>query len=1378
MNKLNNFINTYKTSGNITELKSNILRNIDNSYPILKERQYPPKLYDSISNETTITFLGKSVYTRDLTLNTTGISYGSGVYTMYLSTIYDLGFVASQLIFDYNTDVNSAGIHFKSSTYNANGSYNGTNGIVSGYNGEWVILKLPNPIFLTKYEIISRNGLISRAPAEWKCYGSTDGITFIEISQASQMSRLITDNYANNIYIKSFNNSISYSYIGFTFNKLVGDGTILNFIELKLFGKETIDFINNPIIWYKFDGSSSQMLLDSSGNGYNLTNNGATYDTTNFIKGSGSVNFNHLSSQYLTIPSINLYNIQSLNGISFCLWFRMNTTNTGAYPRIFDFSNGNTTTPRWILLSRYTSTDNRLNFDIANTANSSGNRITTNNYIDGNWHHIVWSINNLGSWVIYIDGVIASFTASLPTNINIENVNFTSNSLGKSLINGDGYYDGNIDDFRIYDFVLSQSHVQELYNGRVEINHSPFQNTIIKYSSGGSGGGSYYNSNNQSYTLAKWNNNYSYISSGNNGTNFIGGNGGSSLITSTYNLTGTNQIIGIGGVGATSASASGSKSYGCGGDGNGGSGGSGVIIIKILKELRNFNLARNYLFNNGTDYPILKDNNGNNINPTAWYKFDNPSNVGFDSSGNGYHLTNNGNVSIDNINYIKGNSSVLFNGSNNLQISYTNNLFSDQSGWSLSFWVYLRKPTELVSLISTRLNDSSTLRGFNWYFNNLGDFNFQVGNDLVYDWYGYTYNALGFYTDAINFKWFHLVLTMKSGEQRIYSNGILISSGSESQIPNFQNGSSIFTIGSSSQSIYYVENGFRFDDFRYYGEGRILTQSQVLELYENSRINFIINGNSISKGTNYISSTNNYPLLTYANSNIINPIIWYKFDDSTNIGKDEMNLLNLTNSSTPVTLNTTLFTKGISSCDIATTSFLKSTSANISLYFSQKSFSISFWVYMRSSTNGFTIAIGPSVSDGGIWFGYSVNSILNTYHFGCHNSGADLNSSAIYSDVNTWVYLTFTYNINNILRCIYRNGILIASNTRVASSFTTNVFWIGRITNDTSYSMNGIIDDFRIYDFELSSSQVQELYNTTNNYTTLINYPTNYFSSYSSNFNNPFIRTSNNNLELLSYTNNNVNSLLLESNIKLITNNNNRLTFNSNIISINNSLDIKGNSGTITNQGGAYFTTDVSSSSYSNGYIPEYTNYSLKTFDNIICGKNSYALSDMRIKKNVSNIDDVSSLEKILKVEPKIYGYIDNIQRTNSNVYGFIAQQIRDILPEATELTTKFIPDIFKLVKKNGNIINLNEEDLKKIEIRDILEIYTKDNSYEVKVINKDNDGIEIDRNIKDNDIFIYGRQVKDFHIIDKSYLYTLNICATQELARIVEGLKERINNL
>jgi hypothetical protein len=41
---------------------------------------------------------------------------------------------------------------------------------------------------------------------------------------------------------------------------------------------------------------------------------------------------------------------------------------------------------------------------------------------------------------------------------------------------------------------------------------------------------------------------------------------------------------------------------------------------------------------------------------------------------------------------------------------------------------------------------------------------------------------------------------------------------------------------------------------------------------------------------------------------------------------------------------------------------------------------------------------------------------------------------------------------------------------------------------------------------------------------------------------------------------------------------------------------------------------------------------------------------------------------------------------------------------------------------------------------------------------------IIIDKDIEDIEIFVYGSYVKDFHILDKSYLYTLNVCATQQI--------------
>ena len=47
-----------------------------------------------------------------------------------------------------------------------------------------------------------------------------------------------------------------------------------------------------------------------------------------------------------------------------------------------------------------------------------------------------------------------------------------------------------------------------------------------------------------------------------------------------------------------------------------------------------------------------------------------------------------------------------------------------------------------------------------------------------------------------------------------------------------------------------------------------------------------------------------------------------------------------------------------------------------------------------------------------------------------------------------------------------------------------------------------------------------------------------------------------------------------------------------------------------------------------------------------------------------------------------------------------------------------------------------------------------------------------------DNKIFVYGKEIDDFHTLDKSYIYTLNVCATQELHRRIEAQDKRIKEL
>jgi hypothetical protein len=53
-----------------------------------------------------------------------------------------------------------------------------------------------------------------------------------------------------------------------------------------------------------------------------------------------------------------------------------------------------------------------------------------------------------------------------------------------------------------------------------------------------------------------------------------------------------------------------------------------------------------------------------------------------------------------------------------------------------------------------------------------------------------------------------------------------------------------------------------------------------------------------------------------------------------------------------------------------------------------------------------------------------------------------------------------------------------------------------------------------------------------------------------------------------------------------------------------------------------------------------------------------------------------------------------------------------------------------------------------------------------------------VDSGIDGSDIFINGKIVDDFNILDKNYIYTLNVSATQQLHRIIMDQKNKINDL
>ena len=218
------------------------------------------------------------------------------------------------------------------------------------------------------------------------------------------------------------------------------------------------------------------------------------------------------------------------------------------------------------------------------------------------------------------------------------------------------------------------------------------------------------------------------------------------------------------------------------------------------------------------------------------------------------------------------------------------------------------------------------------------------------------------------------------------------------------------------------------------------------------------------------------------------------------------------------------------------------------------------------------------------------------------------------------------------------------------------------------------------------------------------------------------------------------------------------------------------------------------------------------------------------------------------RIKEDIQGINDDIG--NKIVYGFIAQQIKEVLPDAVGIEPNYIPNIMLLADYDNDIITLPSQPTKVIiKLNDKIRCYDKDNklidvivieiidelTFKIKfndnepvrakepTINIDTNsinislpegsgaplGLNIDVNssnihidvnssninidanssnisssniniskFTDNKIFVSGTEVDGFHTISKEYIFTLNVCATQELHRRIISQEERIKEL
>lgn len=197
----------------------------------------------------------------------------------------------------------------------------------------------------------------------------------------------------------------------------------------------------NPLSIYSFEGNADNAFGSANG----TVSGTPAYKDGNVGK---AIELNGTNS-YVTLPST--HPLSSYNQITLSTW--VNWKGGKDWQRIFDFGNG---TNQYMFLTP--KTGNFMRFAIKN---GGGEQIVqTTQLAVGQWVHVALTLGN-DTAKLYVNG---GEKASVNVKIKPSDFKPTLNYLGKSQFSADALFNGMLDEFRIYDHVLSADEILQLAN--------------------------------------------------------------------------------------------------------------------------------------------------------------------------------------------------------------------------------------------------------------------------------------------------------------------------------------------------------------------------------------------------------------------------------------------------------------------------------------------------------------------------------------------------------------------------------------------------------------------------------------------------------------------------------------------------------------------------------------------------------------------------------------------------------------------------------------------------------------------------------------------------------------------------------------------------
>ncbi|MEE9336829.1 MAG: DUF4347 domain-containing protein, partial [Methylococcaceae bacterium] len=221
----------------------------------------------------------------------------------------------------------------------------------------------------------------------------------------------------------------------------------------------TLDTSTGLVGHWVFDTDAT----DSSGSNDGTLTNGAAIDTTSTtnIVGDGKLSLDG-TNDYVDLDS-HISSFSGLNEGTISAWIKTTDTTEST---IFGLSDKNDSLS---LIKFGIELDGRLKWLNYNDTVNDVVGYSTQTVNDGLWHHVAITVNSSGN-TLYIDGKVANATYSVGSTTTQSFFNDITNidkiDIGHSVRDStiDGFFDGQLDDVRVYNRALTTSDIANLYN--------------------------------------------------------------------------------------------------------------------------------------------------------------------------------------------------------------------------------------------------------------------------------------------------------------------------------------------------------------------------------------------------------------------------------------------------------------------------------------------------------------------------------------------------------------------------------------------------------------------------------------------------------------------------------------------------------------------------------------------------------------------------------------------------------------------------------------------------------------------------------------------------------------------------------------------------